>query len=115
MEENKNQFCSIMPVDAAGNIVPIDTEYMYDSSGVEYRVLAFEFLPATKKWMVTCKYKVDDCPIESNIDDLYLIKDDIYKKLKDEIYHLVMSEYLDDPEGDVDRIVGRIKDLVEAR
>lgn len=109
MGENKNQFCSTMPVDAAGNIVPLDAGYMYDFSGVKHRVLAFQFLPTIKRWRV----EVDDRPCAINIKDLCLTQNGVYKKLKDEIYHLVMSEYLDDPEDDVDRIVDRIKNLVE--
>ena len=110
MEKNKNQFCSIMPVDAAGNTVSLDTEYMYDFSGAKHRVMAFQFLPSIKKWRV----EVDDYSFAINIEDLCLTQDCVYEKLKDEIYHLVMSEYLDDPEGDVDRIVDRIKDIVDS-
>lgn len=109
MEENKNQFCNVLPVDAAGNIVPLDTVCLYDLSNIEYRVSAFQFLPSTKKWMV----EVCNSGFFVNVNEMCLTKDGFYGKLKKDIYHLVMSEYLDDPEGDVDRIVDRIKDFVD--
>lgn len=36
---------------------------------------------------------------------------DSFEKIEREIYHLVMSEYLDDPEGDVKEVMQRIKRL----
>lgn len=110
MEKNKKRVYSLCPpVDAAGELVPLETSYMYDSSNIKHRILSFSFIPSTKKWLV----ELDDCNFDVNVENMCLTKDGVYKKLKDDIYHLVMSEYLDDPEGDVDRIVDRIKDLVD--
>lgn len=49
--------------------------------------------------------------VVSNAIDWAIVPKDVWGKVERDIYRLVMSEYLDDPQGDVHDIMRRIKAL----
>lgn len=52
-------------------------------------------------------------PDPINCDAFSHVRHDSLESIEEDIYHLVMSEYLDDPEADVKTIMERIKKLMK--
>ena len=93
------------PVDADGNLVPLRTRELYTDRGELVRVtsICFNFV-----WWYVHAVGSD---VLLRIKDLHISKPDSWEQLERDVYHLVMSEYLDDPEGDVKDAIRRAKAL----
>lgn len=88
MEENKNQFCSTMPVDAAGNIVPLDTKVLYNKNGSEFFVYRATYYRVVEEWVFSGHYgsRTDTNQILEILgSDLYLTSPDSWEKLENDL------------------------------
>lgn len=99
-----------LPRDAEGREIPLSTETMYSLDGEVVKVRNFEYWPSDCIWRMVVSvysnhYEKPEC--------LLLFPPDSWEKLEHDIYHLVMGEYLDDPEGDVKDVISRAKALAE--
>lgn len=110
MEENKIE----LPVDMDGEqIKPGDTVWIVWGEGepTKRKVKSLVYMGEEENpWYVRFAPGFGDCV------PAYLTHKDpsTLETIKEGIYHLVMAEYLDDPEGEVENIVKRIEKLIES-
>lgn len=104
------------PTDANGCAVPLNTEVLYDSNGKKVNITSFHFMrDAHGRWAY---WKVFSPDVRGEdgmlyVDGLYLTPPDSWERLERDVYHLVMSEYLETPADDVKDLVRRAKALAE--
>lgn len=98
------------PIDADGREISFGTKVLYDLEGAEHKVLGYEF--STRhcgRWMV--EIETPSCSAFYVTECFRTTKPDSWERLEKDVYHLVMSEYLDTPEDDVKGIISRAKAL----
>lgn len=91
----------VKPVDSKGNVMGVGDTIGYGS--IVGKIESFVACPVIR---VGC-----DQMVVSNAIDWDIVPKDVWGEVERDIYHLVMSEYLDDPQGDVHDIMRRIKEL----
>ena len=99
-----------LPIDADGVVfMPGDSVW---KDGREATVQ--EVILKQSGWLI--KVRWEDFCCHSEELPIYLTHEnpDFWDAIEREVYHLVMSEYLEDPKGDVKRVVEQIKDTVGA-
>ena len=99
------------PKDAEGREIPLSTEFLYNLDGEMVNVYSFNYWPEYKEWHV--KWSIDILIDSDLASEMLLSPPDSWKKLEDDIYSAVMSEYLEDPRADVRTLVSRAKALAE--
>ena len=98
------------PMDADGREIPLGTKVLYDLKGVEHKVLGYEFPTRYDgRWMVEIEMPSDQSFFVTEC--FRTTKPDSWELLEKDIYHLVMSEYMDTPEDDVKDIISRARAL----
>ena len=97
------------PRDAEGREIPLNTKVLYHPDGERVQVASFNYWPQTDELRVV----VFGFFGEYKTSDFFLSPPDSWKKLEDDIYSAVMSEYLEDPRADVRTLVSRAKALAE--
>ena len=65
-------------------------------------------------WVIKVRWEDNSCDTVESPIFLTHKNPDFWDAIEREVYHLVMSEYLDDPKGDVKRVVEQIKETVGA-
>ena len=91
----------VKPVDSSGNVMSVGDTIGYGS--IVGKIEHFVACPVIR---VGC-----DQMVVSNAIDWDIVPKDVWGEVERDIYHLVMSEYLDDPQGDVHDVMRRIKAL----
>lgn len=106
-----------LPTDADGvPIVPGDVLYgRKDTPAKPFQDMLVEDLRFTRDgiWKINCRCEDAQC-LDITKRWYSHEKPDSLEAIEKDIYHLVMSEYLDDPEGDVKAVMARIEKLMEA-
>ena len=99
-----------LPVDADGMVfMPGDTVWEGEEEGAVQAVTL-----KRSGWYVLVKWVKNGFCTSVAPKSLTHENPDFWDAIEREVYHLVMSEYLDDPEGDVKRVVEQIKETVGA-
>lgn len=91
----------VKPVDSVGNVMSVG-----DMIGHGDVIGEIEYFVACPVIRIGCNQMV-----VSNALDWDIVPKDVWGEVERDIYRLVMSEYLDDPQGDVHDIMRRIKEL----
>ena len=99
------------PKDAEGREIPLSTKFMYHLDGERVQVASFNYWPSYKEWHV--QWFGGGLTDNEETSEMLLSPPDSWKKLEDDIYSAVMSEYLEDPRADVRTLVSRAKALAE--
>ena len=100
-----------LPLDEDGVPVCIgETVFLCDGEG--YKVDSLTMV--SDGWLVKLNIPGRNCGVISCRPSSVTHKEpDSLEAIEKQVYHLVMSEYLDDPEGDVKAVMERIKKLME--
>lgn len=91
----------VKPVDSGGNVMSVG-----DMIGHGDVIGEIEYFVACPVIRIGCNQMV-----VSNALGWDIVPKDVWGEVERDIYRLVMSEYLDDPQGDVHDIMRRIKEL----
>lgn len=92
------------PRDANGEIIPLDTETLYETDGQVFHVLAFRYSPKSKEWFASGGYTGNKNGWCAETNDFLLAPPDSWDKLIDDLRNaadgdIVACAYLN-PEGE---------------
>lgn len=106
MASNDNWFGIEPPKDANGEIIPLDTETLYETDGQVFHVLAFRYLPKGREWSASGGYTGNKNGWCADTNRLLLAPPDSWEKLigdlrkaADSPCSLVECDYIH-PEGE---------------
>ncbi len=101
-----------VPVDADGYYVSLlDTKKVFNKHGTELKVSYFTCMLRDNNpyWLIGVTFPDEKVPVSVPLKEIYLNKPDPWIVLENDIYSLVMSEYIEDPEQEVKEIIERAK------
>lgn len=104
-----------VPVDADGYYVSLlDTKKVFNKHGTELKVSYFTCMLRDNNpyWLIGVTFPNEEAvTVSVPLKEIYLNKPNPWVVLENDIYSLVMSEYIEDPEQEVKEIIERAKEL----
>lgn len=86
-----NVFGAEPPRDANGEIIPLDTETLYETDGQVFHVLAFRYSPKGREWFASGGYTGNKNGWCADTNRLLLAPPDSWEKLIDDLRNAVSS------------------------